>query len=73
MNLVYAMAVVGASWLLLEWAAFGLASARLLAYAVHAVWTFSYAKGVIGFSMKEKKYDRSFPAHWPTKVTSEKI
>jgi len=73
MNLVYAMAVVGASWLLLEWAAFGLASARLLAYAVHAIWTFSYAKEVIGFSMKQKNYDRSFPAHWPTKVTSEKI
>jgi O-antigen/teichoic acid export membrane protein len=73
MNFIYAMAVVTASWLLLGWGSLGLASARLLAYAVHAVWTFSYATKVIRTSMGRRNRDRSLRAHWATKVATEKI
>lgn len=43
MNLGWALVYVGATWLLLGWGALGFATARLVAYAVHAIWTFAYA------------------------------
>jgi O-antigen/teichoic acid export membrane protein len=47
MNLGWSLAALTATWLLLPWGATGFASARLLAYAVHAIWTFAYATRII--------------------------
>ena len=43
MNLGWAAGYVALAWLFLRWGAMGLASARLAAYSVHAVWTFAFA------------------------------
>jgi O-antigen/teichoic acid export membrane protein len=43
MNLGWATCFVLVTWLLVRWGALGLATARLVAYAVHAVWTFAFA------------------------------
>jgi O-antigen/teichoic acid export membrane protein len=47
MNLGWAVCFVALTWLLLSWGAVGLASARLAAYVVHALWTFAFAAYVL--------------------------
>ncbi len=47
MNAGWALAFLVATWLLLDWGAFGLACARLAAYLLHATWTFGYAFKVV--------------------------
>lgn len=43
MNLGWAVAYVTGSWLLRDRGAIGIAAALLVAYVIHAVWTFSFA------------------------------
>lgn len=43
MNAGWAAVFLGATALLVPWGAAGVATARLVAYAVHAVWTFAFA------------------------------
>jgi len=43
MNLGWAVVFIGTTTLLVRWGSLGLASARLIAYCVHAVWTFYFA------------------------------
>jgi O-antigen/teichoic acid export membrane protein len=43
MNLGWAVAFTLGTWLLVHRGAAGLASARLIAYALHAAWSFAYA------------------------------
>jgi len=43
MNLGWAAVYLASTWFLLSWGALGLATARLVAYLVHAVWTTWYA------------------------------
>lgn len=47
MNAGWAATFLMATWLLVEWGAMGLASARLAAYVLHAVWTLGFAYAVI--------------------------
>ena len=47
MNTGWAACFIGLTWALLPWGATGLASARLGAYAVHAIWTFAFAWGLL--------------------------
>jgi len=43
MNLGWAACFIFSTWLFIDWGAFGLANARLLAYATHGIWTFAFA------------------------------
>jgi O-antigen/teichoic acid export membrane protein len=43
MNLGWAIILILSSWLLVDMGAEGLASARLIAYCVHGLWTFAFA------------------------------
>ncbi len=47
MNSGWAVAFLGATLLLVEWGALGVATARLIAYVVHAVWTVGFAGAFI--------------------------
>jgi O-antigen/teichoic acid export membrane protein len=47
LNTGWGLVFLGATWLLLNWGSFGLASARLLAYLVHAVWVFAYVGATV--------------------------
>ncbi|OGV60047.1 MAG: hypothetical protein A2283_19755 [Lentisphaerae bacterium RIFOXYA12_FULL_48_11] len=47
MNLGWGLAFLGFTFLLVRHGSFGLASARLLAYLLHAIWTFAFAIAVI--------------------------
>jgi O-antigen/teichoic acid export membrane protein len=47
MNLAWALVLIVATVLLVRWGSFGFASARLIAYAAHATWTFAVAYLVI--------------------------
>ena len=47
MNLGWALSFLGLTFLLVSYGAFGLASARLLAYLLHGIWTFAFALHVI--------------------------
>ncbi len=53
MNLGWAVVFVISNMLLLPWGSLGMAVARLIAYAVHAIWNFSYALHVIRQSSNE--------------------
>jgi O-antigen/teichoic acid export membrane protein len=48
MNVGWAIVYIAATWALVGWGALGLATARLIAYAAHAVWTLGYASRVLG-------------------------
>jgi O-antigen/teichoic acid export membrane protein len=43
MNLGWGVCFIGLMWFLVKWGALGLASARLGAYGIHAIWTFAFA------------------------------
>jgi O-antigen/teichoic acid export membrane protein len=43
MNLAWAAVLIAATVFLVRWGSFGFASARLIAYSLHAIWTFWYA------------------------------
>jgi O-antigen/teichoic acid export membrane protein len=47
MNLAWALVLIIATVFLVRWGSFGFASARLIAYASHATWTFAVAYFVI--------------------------
>lgn len=47
MNVGWGLVFVVATWLLVGRGSLGLASARLLAYSVHAIWTFAFAYTII--------------------------
>src|SRR5215472_3828287 len=42
-NVAWAAVLIVATLLLVRWGSFGFASARLIAYCLHAIWTFGYA------------------------------
>src|SRR5215472_9428764 len=46
-NVAWAAVLIVATLLLVRWGSFGFASARLIAYSLHAIWTFVLAYGVI--------------------------
>ena len=46
-NLAWAAVLIVATAFLVRWGSFGFASARLIAYFLHAIWTFVLAYGVI--------------------------
>jgi O-antigen/teichoic acid export membrane protein len=48
MNLGWAVAYVGTTTLLVRFGSLGLASARLLAYVLHAIWVFWFAFHLLG-------------------------
>jgi O-antigen/teichoic acid export membrane protein len=52
MNLGWGACFIGFTWLLVKWGALGLASARLGAYTVHAIWTLGFAAYLL--SRKER-------------------
>jgi O-antigen/teichoic acid export membrane protein len=47
MNTGWAVVFIGSTLLFVRFGSFGLASARLLAYSVHAIWTFAFAYKVM--------------------------
>ncbi len=47
MNLGCMLTLLGLTFLLIDWGAMGLASARLLAYVVHSIWVFGFVFMVI--------------------------
>ncbi|HRT06908.1 MAG TPA: oligosaccharide flippase family protein [Candidatus Paceibacterota bacterium] len=47
MNLGWGLGFLGFTWLFLSWGALGLATARLLAYLLHGIWTFAFAVRVL--------------------------
>jgi O-antigen/teichoic acid export membrane protein len=55
MNLGWGAAYLSFTLLLVSHGAFGLASARLLAYVVHAIWTFGFAVCIIKTSRKHSE------------------
>jgi O-antigen/teichoic acid export membrane protein len=46
-NLAWAAVLIVSTVFLVRWGSFGFASARLIAYSLHAIWTFVLAYGVI--------------------------
>ena len=46
-NLAWAAVLIVSTVFLVRWGSFGFASARLIAYFLHAIWTFALAYGVI--------------------------
>ena len=55
MNFGWAAVFIVATRLLVHWGSLGLASSRLIAYAVHAAWTLAFAYIVIGSHSEERK------------------
>ena len=47
MNVLWAAAFLGATWLLVQWGAFGLALARLIAYTAQGSWACFYAMALV--------------------------
>jgi O-antigen/teichoic acid export membrane protein len=47
MNLGWAVALIAATYYLVHFGSFGFASARLIAYSFHAIWTFGFAYAVV--------------------------
>ncbi|MGJ5813870.1 oligosaccharide flippase family protein [Paludibaculum fermentans] len=52
MNAGWATVFLGGTWLLADLGAFGIATARLTAYTLHAVWATVYAARIIGSSLR---------------------
>ena len=56
-NLGWGFVFITGTWLLIRFGSLGLASARLIAYIVHAVWTFWFASIFLKKTKREVLYD----------------
>lgn len=53
MNLGWGLCFLGFTFLLLRWGALGVGTARLIAYVLHAVWTFAFAIRIVRGDAKQ--------------------
>jgi len=61
MNSGWAVVFISSTYLLVHLGSLGLASSRLIAYAVHAVWTMGFAYMIIRERTKQEKQEKEGP------------